>query len=501
MLKFLAIFLAAFSVHAEPSTRASELDLYKLFPVLQCPSIGDEYEALVEQLTAIKASVKDGANCSQVNQRVASLEQLITTDREAVLNIVNNLNGANLTAEQATIVRKYAEDVTKKVASLQELFLKTNACFKDDQAGSKLESLSGFVNEAAQLISHLSGPWGTPIAIAGNIVAGFLTGMDQVLKSRTGYDFSKRAQWTNYVQNLCTFHALKEHIDHLLNPEDHLTRLRILQTRVNAQIGSLNGRPDESAQPPQQQSPDHSEVAALKGFYLLQALGVKEWVKNEIDRVQKESQTFWAGVSGRHVLGQAKEEIEQFLIYRQGPRFLQSQLDQTHSDYISFVDYSKTEGLPLYLRLEKASRESLNRVLSYIFWVNPLDVFETLVIEPIHWEKLADPADAGSLRYQWNSFKSGSLNRLHLAEASLNVHAAFCSFFKNSQRYDSNLRQVCESAQANQLAVNLRDLNQQLIKAQIEIAPKIPPAPEDAAYSQSKLEAITRTMIYRMPEP
>lgn len=504
MLKFLAIALTAFSVHAEPAYPASGLDLYKLFPVLQCPSIGDEYEALVEALTAIKASVKDGANCNQVNQKVKSLEQLITTDREAVLNIVNNLNGTNLTADQAAIVRKYAEDVTKKVTSLQDLFLKTNACFKDDQAVSKLESLSGFVNEAAQLISHLSGPWGTPIAIAGNVVAGFLTGMNEVLKSRAGYDFSKREQWTNYVQNLCTFHALKEHIDHLLNPEDHMARLRILQARVNAQIGSLNGRQNEGAQPPppeQQQSPDHSQITALKGFYLLQALGVKEWVKNEIDRVKKESQTFWSGVSGRHVLGQAEEEIEQFLIYREGPRFLKNQIDQTHADFVSFVEYSKTEGLPLYLRLEKASRSSLNRILNYIFWVNPLDVFETLVIEPVHWEKLTDSSDASSLKFQWNSFKSASLNRLHLTEASLNVHTAFCSFFKNSGRYDSNLRQTCESAQAVQLAETLHNLNQQLVKAQVEMAPKKPLSTEGTQYSQSKLEAITRTMTYRMSEP
>lgn len=76
MLRYL---LSALSLVFATSAAAAPL---KLFPAASCPAVGEEYEQMLSKLDSIKASIKDGANCSQVVLKVKSLEQLLSTDRQ-----------------------------------------------------------------------------------------------------------------------------------------------------------------------------------------------------------------------------------------------------------------------------------------------------------------------------------------------------------------------------------------------------------------------------------
>src|SRR4051812_44620193 len=104
----------------------SSNDVYRLFRVLECPAVGDEYEKMVSRLDSIKASIREGANCANVSLQVKSLEDLVATDRSAVMAIVDGSKDQALTDDQAKQVRDYAENVTKKVAALSDLFLHNN---------------------------------------------------------------------------------------------------------------------------------------------------------------------------------------------------------------------------------------------------------------------------------------------------------------------------------------------------------------------------------------
>ena len=210
-------------------------DPTQLYQVAQCPAIGEDYERMVAKLDTIKAAIKDTGNCKHVTLAVDTLQKLLDEDRQKAIDIVDKSSEAGLSKEDSEFIKKYAEGLTKKVASLSDLFLHSNQCFAED-APDPLSSLSGIVGEASSLIGSVAGPWGAPIALAGNIIAGFLSGLNEVMNSRAGYDFSKRDQWMSYVQNLCTYHTYREQVESLLDPVGRLSQLRTLQAKLEAQI-------------------------------------------------------------------------------------------------------------------------------------------------------------------------------------------------------------------------------------------------------------------------
>ena len=169
-------------------------DVTQLYQVAQCPAVGEDYEKMVAKLDTIKAAIKDTGNCKQVTLAVDTLQKLLDEDRQKALDIAKSSGENGLSKEDSEFIKNYAEGLTKKVASLSDLFLHSNQCFQED-APDPLSSLSGFVGEASSLIGSVAGPWGAPIALAGNVVAGFLSGLNEIMNSRAGYDFTKRDQW------------------------------------------------------------------------------------------------------------------------------------------------------------------------------------------------------------------------------------------------------------------------------------------------------------------
>ncbi len=460
------VYLVAFAAYAAPNPAAS----LKLFPVTQCPAVGDEYVNMLAKLETVKASIKAGANCENVALQVKSLEDLLAADRERVLQIIESGRTSSLTLDQSEFVRTYAENLTKKVTALYDLFSGSNKCFKDDNAESGLSSLSGFVGEASRLVASLSGPWGTPIALAGHVIAGFLTGMDQVMKSRAGYDYSKPENWKNYVQNLCTFHSYRDQVEHLLNPQARINQLRTMRLQLDTRIELMGSRCEECSRIRDSfttQSETSADVmnadqrfAKPFGTYMLYSVGIRNWVNKEISRIERESASFWADISGRHLLSQAREDLEQFLIVREAPRFLGWQLGQSTRDWGSFNGFALQEGRPLHDQLSRIN-PALVSVPVRSYFVNPIDVFKALVVSPIRWH-LASENQLEDVKYSWTHYRDRGLSRLRNAEASLQVVQGFCSFFKQAGYYSSSIKAACTAPGALNLAQQMADLDQQL---------------------------------------
>jgi hypothetical protein len=445
-------------------------------PIAQCPAIGDEYEALLTKLDNIKTSVRDGANCANVALKVQTLQDLLTTEREKILKIVEQGQTQALTPQQTEQVKNYAEEITKKVAALNDLFTGSNKCFRDDNAESSLASMSGFVSEAANLVGSLSGPWGTPIALAGHVVAGFMTGMDKVMKSRAGFDFSKPDSWKNYVQNLCTFHNYRDQVEHLLNPKARIAQLQSLKSQLDTQISALSARCEEcqtiertfdsqSVNSPEVQRADQ-RFAKPYGTYMLYSIGIRRWVATEIVRVEKESRSFWADVSGRHVLSQARADLEQFLVNRETPRFLNYQLGQSMRDFGTFQGFALQEGRALQGQFQ-AINPNIMTVNVRNYFTDPVEMFKALVISPLRWE-LVPGQQAAELKDSWTSYRDRSISRLRDAEMSLNVVQGFCSFFRQAGYYNSAVKQACTGVDTRQIAKQMSNLNGELAKAGVQ---------------------------------
>lgn len=496
-------------------------EIYRLFPVLECPAIGEEYEKMISRLDSIKAAIKEDANCNNVTMEVKSLEDLVVKDRQAVLAIVNGKEDEPLTAEQAAKLRDYAENVTKKVAAVNDLFMRTTQCFKEDEVDKQLSSLSGFVSEASQLVSSVAGPWGAPIAMAGNVIAGFLTGLDQIFKSHEGFDFDKREEWMSYVQNLCTYYSYRDQIDHLLNPQARISQLQTLQSTLDGQIQTMidtctECRTIESAYnanraagatriqsivDPQVRAADQNHSRPY-GTYILQSLGLRDWVVSEVERIRRESASYWGDVSGRHLLYLAKEQIEEFLLTHEAPRFLEFQGYTSRRDFAEFSYFSGDQGRYLYEEIERANAQVIQAKVDRRAWNDPVQYFRSLVLNPLQFEVLPSDETADDLRYSWLHFRDQSLMRLRKAQTSTQVLQSFCSFFKHAGQFSPDVRANCSNPMIREL-IKVENA----IEAEIQASPALqngerpmtinPDLEGTVVYSRNKVESLTRAMQSR----
>jgi len=457
-------------------------------PAVQCPFIPVEYEQMIAKLDAVKTSIRKDANCTDITLKVKTLEDLVASDREAVMKIVESAGTAPLSGEQTEIIRKYAEEVTKKVAAINDLLSSSNHCFREDSKATP-GALSSLVSEAASLLGSLAGPWGTPISIAGSVVAGLLGGMDNVSKTRSGYDFTKRDDWVSYVQNLCTFHVYREDVEKLLEPERYLEQLIAIRHTLNEQIARLNGICRECHEiqlgyethptmaPQDLMTALNSEIQAANktstqplGTFMLQSLGQRDWILKEIARIQNEIEGKWASVSGRYVLGESLTDLKRFLIDRQAPRFLNWQIGESQTAFTYLDAFVSYEGTKLYRTLLKA--QAIRDSTGKDGWNPPKEIYKALVGEPIMWSKLPT-AQAAGLKDEWQTFQIEAHRRLRRARMALDVARTFCEFFDLSRNTTGAIRAQCKSPQMLELVEYSDSLPTQtkLARTEIKVSP------------------------------
>jgi hypothetical protein len=421
----------------------------RLFEIAVCPEITEEYAGLLAKLDDIQTAIRGQANCDSVSLKVKSLEDLFVSQRQKLNEIIEAGKTADLTQEQSEFVRQYAEDVTTKVASLYDLIGQGNQCFSGDKADKQLGNLAGFINEAARLTAALSGPYGTPIALAGNVVAGFLTGLEQIRKTRAGYDYSKPEKWRSYVQNLCTFHSYHEQIEHLLDPVGRLRQLKELKSKLDAQV--------ERFKPAAEGPKINKNPAPPLDESLLVSQGLRRWVIGEIKRVQADANSQWAKVSGRNLLAQANVNLEQFLVNREGPRFLQYQTNLSADMYAKLESSWRQESPSLMEQLRRLNVAWFPTRPSY--WTAGRDYFRLLMFNTLDWNSVAASPEKDDARYSWATYRDQGIMRLQTAEAALEVVQGFCAFFRDSGRYTPEIRFSC----TNSLTIRLASEQSQLL--------------------------------------
>lgn len=535
--RLLLTLLAIFSISA---VAQNSNEIYRLFPVLECPAIGDEYEKMIARIDSIKAAIKEDANCENVTMQVKSLEDLVVKDRQAVLDIINGeapvvekkdgkpssenqLLGqeGTLTADQARQVREYAENVTKKVAAITDLFTRSNQCFKEDHDKDQLLSLSGFVSEASQMVGSMAGPWGAPIAIAGNVIAGFMAGLDGIFKSRAGFKFEEREQWMSYVQNLCTYHSYREQIDHLLNPKAQISQLKSLAVTLNKQIQTMAATCSECRDIAtiysQNRELDPEKLRALVwikimtadagfmkpyGSYTLQSLGLRDWVNKEINRIEREAKSYWGDVSGRHVLYSAKAVIEKFLIQQEAPRFLKYQMSKSIEDFGQFEYFAQDQGGQLYEEIERLSPQAIPQKVNPRNWDDPILYFRPLVLQEVKFDLLPKTEQAKDTFYSWVNYRDQSLLMLRTAQNSAQVMQAFCSFFENAGQYSPAIRLQCANENFRELILSENKIEKEIVASPALIngdQPMLinPDLEGTVVYSRNKYESLSKLVESR----
>lgn len=199
-----------------------ELEVYSTgyveAPIVQCPRGAKKYQDMLDQLDGLKKKIRSEA-CPQsqldaLNGEVASLESLITDDRESFIQLVQQGIGESqqLSGEQVEQLQTYIDQVVKKVASVTGL-INNPACFDEGDKVSTLSFLSSVVAEVSGVLGALSGPYGAKISLGGQLASSLISSIDQVVQARKTYDYSEREDRNNYLQNLCAYYQFKGDLD------------------------------------------------------------------------------------------------------------------------------------------------------------------------------------------------------------------------------------------------------------------------------------------------
>lgn len=491
-MKILALALLAFTLPGssfadEENTLPVESDTarrgYDIAPLLKCPAVPEAYSKMITQLNVLKTSIKKEAACEPINMEVQSLEQLLGKKRDEVKELIEKGKKEALSPEENETIRKYVEEVTKKVLATAELFNRNNYCFIEDKKNLSFSDLASITLDATALAKTVAGPWATPIALGGQALAGIFQGLNTVVKNRRGYDFTKLEQRQAYVQSLCAYYNYRQDMSYLLYPQQRAAQLRGLETTLTTHlkgvvdncpecsalatkvIANLKGeqKPKPRTKPQRQQSAPvkpseelNAEAVQINGIYkrplgtyTVRTLTTLKWIKDELERIAADSGE--DATIGRDFLSEIKVDIDRFIFEREAPQFIQFQSTKGFDLFREFSNFSRTEGDRLMMQAVAGGQGK---------WIDMSRMNEADVIKTVAGLE-ADARSMGktSLAARIAQYKSKSLELLERTRLAAGVNETYCAFFQRAGVYNSNLSYACEGMAANALRRNLQRLS------------------------------------------
>lgn len=505
ILRILALCLAS----AAMSAQAMESPwLLRQRDVLSCPAVGTSYNSMLNDLESLKTSIRGEANCENVKIKIKDVGAQVTDVRKRFLELIEKSKTTPLTAQENQEIQDYTENLAENVATLFDLFSNSNYCFSDDpNAANKMASLAGFVNEASRMLGSVAGAWGAPIAIGGRVVAGLITAIDQYSKTRAGYDFTQPKQWRNYVNSLCTYYNFRDEIASLLYPEQQAQNLADLANKLNTQLTMITARCPEckkindtivanpKADPtviirmtePSVASANSAFTKPL-GSYTLETAGLLQWATAERKRILADAKDFLQDSSGRYLLFKAKENLDDFLIERMGPKFLDAQLSDAVAQFRQFTTFVERKGATLAMTLAYYDPNNEAMQTPWMGW-DAETLFNLLVKNEMDLGRIKQPrTKVDDLKFALSSFRAEALEKLNSYRVAVGAYENFCQFFRLSNNYTSSIRTSCLTPRYSQLKT---------MEAKY-VTEANPPAER---FSQSVIEAIEATLAELQAEP
>jgi len=473
------LMISAFAQDARPMLTLDQLATGTNVEMVTCPAISEDFNTLLTRLDALKATIKKGANCKDIDTTITSKFDGITKIRDRFLELVKKSQTETLTESEIKEIGNYADQVTTKVSSLIDLFTNANSCFEADADKKALSSLSGFVSEAATILSQVAGPWGAPVAIGGQIISGFISGLDKIVKTRAGYDFSDRTQWVAYVQNLCTYEAVRENAEGLLHPGQRISTLQAIARKLDQNMDTISSVciecGDVEAMPMSQVS-NNAKIQSIDLKYALhlgslaaRVRNAQNWVKAEITRISAESNAFWnKDVTGKDALSVAQRDLESFLLDKEAPKFLAYQYQQSSSAFLNLQNLLFSTGRTVLRDAYQAklisSEPPYDRGSIFWGWNTPpstdaeVSVFKMLTATDWSANFRAAGKNPDELGYRLISARKAALDTFDTASWSFGVSYVFCDFFRQAAIYSPALQFSCTGSQAKTLTKNVSEL-------------------------------------------
>jgi hypothetical protein len=437
------------------------------FKLLKCPAVPQAYTQMITELSVLKTAIKRDAACSPVQSEVKSLESLLGARRTTVVELIKKNKTEPLQERELDEVRTYVEDVTKKVFATAELLDRNKNCFSEDNQALGLSDLASITLDATALAKTVAGPWSAPIAIGGQALAGIMQGLDKVVKSRRGYDFTKLEQRQSYVQSLCTYYNYRQDIENLLFPDQRVAQLRSLDFALKTGLnGMVQSCPEcrqisELSKAPNQVPGNAGTInglassadAAYKlplGSITVKTISSMGWVRGELNRIAEEME---GDVSiGRDLVSEIKADIDQFLFDKEAPRFIRFQNKKAADLFHDFRSYVVSEAGSLIY----AAGDTISLPVNSVYNMNELEIINQV-------KSLKGPLAATkqtNLLSRIAEFERRTSDLLARTRLAMEVQATYCQFFQRAGLYNSGIQYACEGGSSVNLVEALKRLEQ-----------------------------------------
>jgi hypothetical protein len=442
------------------------------FKMLRCPAVPQVYTQMITDLSLLKTAIKRDAACAPVQGEVNSLSSLLNERRQEVVDLMEKSKKEPLTEKDLGVVKKYLEDVTKKVFSTADLLSRNDNCFSSDNQALGLSDLASITLDASALASSVAGPWSAPISLGGQAIAGIMQGLDKVMKNKRGYDFSKVEQRQSYVQSLCAYYNYRQDIDHLLFPDQRVAQLQDLRhtltTNLNGMVANcpecrqINDMATKGNSPAEINNLANSANSAYKmplGSLTVKTITSLNWVRGELNRLAQDMEGN-ASV-GRDLVSEIKADIEGFLFDKEAPQFVRFQNNKAMDLFGEFRSYSIREGENL---LYTAS-EYVSQPIPNLYQMDELDVIAQV-------KALRTPLTAkgqNGLLGRVSEYERRTSDLLARTKLAMEVQLAYCDFFQRAGLYTSSVQYACEGSSAE----NVKDALARIQKKTPSASPEL----------------------------
>lgn len=446
------------------------------YETLKCPASNENIKQFRQKLIDLKNNIKKEAHCEPIETKIDGISKLIVDDRKDILTLIDKGQAEGLNSDEQGKVEDYVQNITEQTGALLTILAGKDACFDEDKQRNTMGFLTSLISEGSRILSLVAGPEiGGTIEVAGEVISGFLKGMDTLNKNKRGYKFAQADQRIAYSDSLCALFEYQRELDVLLAPYDSMGRLENLQFAIDEQLQILQTKCPECANMIYQVEDKKSILLEVKnedeitmndvwdmefekkiadqakaidrlytkrlGTHTYKALKTSLWIPLRLKSL--ENNILVADLDLEETVSQM-DSLEKFMVVEQAPSFIEQLIVEARGWNKNVSNHLSSAPYTIYNLIQK------NKDLKLDFVPQLLpdeayygEIFEFLVSA----RTKVNSSDRASINTFFRTLKKKSRNM----NIAVSVVDNYCLFFEKAEWYNFGIEESCNQNSLKQL--------------------------------------------------
>ncbi|OUR94176.1 hypothetical protein A9Q84_17900 [Halobacteriovorax marinus] len=208
---------------------------------MSCPTPHSKYQDLLTKLKSVEEEIKNsgGSHCQSIAEKMSEVRSVYENGREVFTILETSISPVEgtreLSNENIEAVKNYGSEAISVVGDLISKMKAEDKCLSEDQQDNTLIAVSNVIQEVTSVAAKYTGPYGVPLSLGGNLIAGILRGIDSFKKASwfsNGYKFTSENDRLLFTKNLCIYHDIKSEVSNYINPLDRMVQLTALKVAL-----------------------------------------------------------------------------------------------------------------------------------------------------------------------------------------------------------------------------------------------------------------------------